>query len=117
MQEGVLKCFVSWIRSNDMTAQHLAPTPLLQLLSQAIRTDELFEPSVELICEIIRECCTQSSDSLSLVHQVCTCLASLMDLVESCFTEDGQERQRNICRIFVEAGEAFCTNMVEDFPR
>ena len=55
LQIKVLKCFHSWVRFSEIKPQDLANNPLFLGSLDAIKVPELFDVSVDVLCQMIRK--------------------------------------------------------------
>lgn len=116
LQQRVFRCFLSWLKSNDITIEHLVQQPLVSISFQALRSEELFDNAVDLICEIVRGC-DDFNRAKPIIDQLLHHFSQCQDLVESSFEDEYEDRQKNVCRIFVEAAEMFLPMLEhEDVP-
>jgi transportin-3 len=81
---------------------------------QALRSDDLFDIASDVICEIIKEADRTAQQFVDDIYQN---LCSLHDLLVGAQAEEHSDKQRNLCRIFVEAGETLLTALLKAHER
>lgn len=104
VQSQVFGCLSSWLSSGEMMAESVARTPLLQFAFEALASDELFDASVSVICDLIHE--TQEvEDNMPVIEQIVPQVIALKPKLVEFY--DDPEKVRGLARIFTEAGEAY----------
>ncbi|KZT05860.1 ARM repeat-containing protein [Laetiporus sulphureus 93-53] len=104
IQTQVFSCLSSWLAAGEISALSLAETPLLRFAFEALASDDLFEPAVSVICDVIHE--TQEiEDNMPVIEQLVPRIIALRRKLTE-FKEDS-ERIRGYARIFAEAGETY----------
>ncbi|KAJ4486020.1 armadillo-type protein [Lentinula aciculospora] len=104
IQSQVFACLRSWIVSGEVNLLDMTSSPLLGFAFEAISSDQLFDSSVELICDIIHE--TQEiDDNMALIELIVPRVIALRPLLLK--DHDNSDRIRGYARIFAEAGETY----------
>jgi transportin-3 len=104
VQSQVFTCLSSWLASGEVPAQSVARTPLLPFAFQALASDDLFDPAVTVICDLIHE--TQEvEENMSVIQMIVPQVITLKSKLKE-FNDDA-EKVRGLARIFTEAGEAY----------
>ena len=106
IQAQVFKCLRSWLIAGEISATMLLGTPLFDLTFKGLDWDELFDSSVDVICDLIHE--TQEvDDNLPIIEQIIPRLALLRPKLTAACEADDADKVRGYCRIFTEAGETY----------
>jgi transportin-3 len=109
MQNRVFKCLLSWLRSGDIPVVDLVNSPLFNISFEGLKSPELFDMAVDVICEIIRET-REVHEYMPAIEQIYTKLLSIQPMITA--AADDEDQLRGLCRIFTEAGEAYLPLMV-----
>jgi transportin-3 len=90
---------LSWVKTKDIGTENLCGHPIVDICFQALRSDDFFDIASDVVCEIL----FAANDSMldTLLFKV----SDVLDLVSS--GNEEEEKQRNITRIMVCAGERF----------
>ncbi|KAG8932286.1 Nuclear import receptor [Tulasnella sp. 418] len=106
VQTQILKCLRSWINVGEISAGMLAETPLFQFAFECLAFDALFDPAVDMICDLIHE--TQEvDDNLDVIKQIVPLLVQLRPVLAAAQKADDADKVRGYCRMFTEAGETY----------
>lgn len=97
--ENVFRCLHSWLKSNDISVQHLANHPIVGLTFQALRSEDLFEVACDLLCQLIKEAgnVEEGGSGAALAAEIMAGLEAAQDLVAAACSEDeddDEDRQR-----------------------
>lgn len=104
IQNGIFQCLRSWLKSGEVSAGQMAETPLFDLSFDALASDELFDVATDVVCDLINE--TQEvEENMQVIQRVLTRLHPLRQELSS--AGDDEDKVRGLCRIFVQAGEAY----------
>lgn len=101
-----------WLRSGDVLARHVVPTPLFPAAFEALSSDQLFESAVDVIVGLIHETqeVEENGDSIQAIIPRVIALRSELDK-----HQDDADRIRGYTRIFAEAGESYY-NLISRHP-
>lgn len=103
----------SWLRAGEFPVSAVAQSPLYPAMFAALESDELFDPAVDVICDLIHE--TQEiHDNMPLVQEIIPRLIALGPKLDQ-YHEDA-DRIRGYCRMFCEAGECY-QDIIKGHPR
>ncbi|KAI8642121.1 armadillo-type protein [Parasitella parasitica] len=108
LQERVLKCLSSWIRTGEMDIELISTSPLLELSFKSLESPELFDVAVDVVSEIIYET-RDVNDCRPVIEQIYPSFATLLQKLVVAIEEEDEDAVRGYGRIFVEAGEAYIT--------
>ncbi|KAG0243782.1 Nuclear import receptor [Actinomortierella wolfii] len=112
IQEAVLRCFLSWLRSGDVPIPSLLNNPLVVNSFKALAIPELFDIAVSVVCELIYQ--TKDVDeSMPVIEQIYPMLLPLRQEIQQNIADENDENVRGYCRIFVEAGEDYLPLVVK----
>lgn len=104
IQTGIFQCLRSWLKSGEVSAGQMADTPLFDLSFDALASDELFDVATDVVCDLINE--TQEvEENMQVVQRVLARLQPLRQEISA--AGDDEDKVRGLCRIFVQAGEAY----------
>lgn len=104
IQTGIFQCLRSWLKSGEVSAGQMADTPLFDLSFDALASDELFDVATDVVCDLINE--TQEvEENMLVIQRVLARLDPLRQELSS--AGDDEDKVRGLCRIFVQAGEAY----------
>ncbi|SNX83219.1 related to MTR10 - involved in nuclear protein import [Melanopsichium pennsylvanicum] len=104
IQAGIFQCLRSWLKSGEVSASQMADTPLFDLSFDALASDELFDVATDVVCDLISE--TQEvEENMDVIQRVLARLQPLRQ--ELSVAGDDEDKVRGLCRIFVQAGEAY----------
>ncbi|KAI0936668.1 hypothetical protein AcV5_004749 [Taiwanofungus camphoratus] len=104
VQTQIFHCLSSWLAAGEVVASSLAQTPLLVYAFEALASDELFDASVGVICDLIHE--TQEvEDNMQVIELLVPRIISLRPKLTQ--FKDDPEKIRGFARIFAEAGETY----------
>ncbi|TPX70051.1 hypothetical protein SpCBS45565_g02000 [Spizellomyces sp. 'palustris'] len=104
IQEHILRCLYSWIKSGDIKIASLAGTPVVGMAFDALACEPLFDVASDLACEVIYRSGKDGKEE-SIIHAVYPRLLPLRKKLED--SKDDPETVRGLCRIFEDAGEAW----------
>ncbi|CAH7688350.1 nuclear localization sequence binding protein [Phakopsora pachyrhizi] len=95
-------CLSAWLRAGEIMADSVGTPSNLNFIFGALEDDQLFEPAVDLIVDLIHE--TQEiDDNMQLIERIVGCLITLKPrLIQD---REDPDKMRGYCRIYVEAGE------------
>ncbi|KAL9941135.1 hypothetical protein V8E36_000623 [Tilletia maclaganii] len=106
VQNGVLSCLASWLKSGEVAVASVAASPLFDLCFQALNSDELFDVATDCICDLIHE--TQEvHDNMAVIELIVPRLAPLRNILAQAIADDDEDKVRGLCRILVQAGESY----------
>lgn len=104
IQTGIFQCLRSWLKSGEVSAGQMADTPLFDLSFDALASDELFDVATDVVCDLINE--TQEvEENMDVIQRVLGRLHPLRQEISA--AGDDEDKVRGLCRIFVQAGEAY----------
>ncbi|KAJ7071120.1 armadillo-type protein [Mycena amicta] len=104
VQSQVFRCLRNWLIAGEVQVTDLVKSPLFVFTFEALASDELFDPAVDVICELIHE--TQEiDDNMSAIELIVPRLIALKpQLVQQ---HEDPDKIRGYARIFSEAGETY----------
>lgn len=106
IQSSIFQCLRSWLKTGEITAQQIAETPLFQFSFDALRSDDLFDVAVDVVCDLIHE--TQElQENQAVIGQIVQRLLPMRQ--ELAQAGDDEDKVRGICRMFAQAGETYHT--------
>lgn len=115
-QQLIFKCLHSWVRYIDITPTLIQNSPLLDSTFQALynyENDDLFEPAVDVIVEILRAYGSGPRSNIGLVEKI---IPLVMNVGRQPFlkakAEEHEDALRGYCRIFTEMGESYMSLLV-----
>eukprot|EP00471_Norrisiella_sphaerica_P001900 CAMPEP_0184479356 /NCGR_PEP_ID=MMETSP0113_2-20130426/1114_1 /TAXON_ID=91329 /ORGANISM="Norrisiella sphaerica, Strain BC52" /LENGTH=929 /DNA_ID=CAMNT_0026857419 /DNA_START=97 /DNA_END=2886 /DNA_ORIENTATION=- len=112
LQRMVFKCFLSWVRYGEITPEALVNDPLFQYTFQAVRQEELFEISVEVLSELVLH--TEEMKKYSAAVRVLVPhILSLSGKYDQALAEDDSESCKALTRLFSETGERYMPMVLE----
>jgi transportin-3 len=112
LQENIMNCLLSWIKSNDIKVMSLLNTPFINMAFSSLRNIRLLDIAVDLIEEIIYNS-SDIKENMPAIEVIYVHLVSLQEfLVQS---KDDEDTVKGICRIFSEAGESYLELIVENY--
>lgn len=112
IKSQVFLCMSAWLRAGELPASAIAASPLLDFLFSSLDSDDLFEPAVDAICDLVHE--TQEiDDNMKVIEQIVPRLIALKPKLQE--HGDDPDRLRGYCRMFVEAGEWYAL-LIADHP-
>lgn len=112
MQELVFSTLNQWLRSGDLLASQVVPTPLFSAAFDALASDQLFESAVDVIVGLIHE--TQEIDeNVDSIQAIIPRVVALRSQLE--IHQEDPDRIRGYTRIFSEAGECYY-NLIARHP-
>jgi len=104
IEEFRLRALHSWIHSKDIPVKDVVATSLMTNIFSGLSSQDCFEISCDLICEIVF-LATREPRDMALVEHIYNLLTPLNDTLsqslDDCF------KVKDICRVFVEAGESY----------
>jgi transportin-3 len=104
VRQQIFHCLRSWLTAGEVSVADLVQKPLFEGLFEALVDDELFDPAVDVICELIHE--TQEiEDNMPVIEAIVPRVIGLKSHL-STYKED-PERIRGYAKIFAEAGETY----------
>lgn len=104
VQQQVFYALSSWLTAGEITSSQLAQTPLLGFAFDALASDDLFDPAVSLVCDIIHE--TQEiDDNMPVIEMIVPRVIALRPRLAE--HKDDPEKIRGYARIFTEAGDVY----------
>ena len=112
LQESMLKCLYSWLRSGDIPLSSIYSTNLFRDSFEALKTEALFDVGCDLICEIIyASSLNNTTMDKGIVERINHELTNLTLLLST--SVDDPLKTRALSRVFVEAGEAYVHLLIE----
>lgn len=112
LQENILNCLLSWIKSKDIKVMSLLNTPFINMAFSCLQNIQLFDIAVDLIEELIYNS-SDIQENMPVIEIIYVHLVSLQDLLKR--DKDDEDTVKGICRIFAEAGESYLELIVENF--
>ncbi|KAI9316196.1 armadillo-type protein [Dichotomocladium elegans] len=106
IQELVFTCLSSWLRTGDVDIRFLAESPLLALTFDALSDPSLFDPAIDLACEIIYET-RDVNESRDIIHNIYGRIVPLLPKLKEAKEEEDSDAVRGFCRLLVAAGEIY----------
>lgn len=110
-----MDCITSWIR--EVPLNDIVNSPLMDIIMNALQSDDAFESAVETLCAIFRE--TRDVDEcLAVIKSVYPRVMAARPIIAQAAEEEDSEKLRGVTRIFAEAGESWVVliaRMPEDF--
>ncbi|EIN14130.1 ARM repeat-containing protein [Punctularia strigosozonata HHB-11173 SS5] len=104
VQAQVFSCLKSWVYAGEIGASEVAQTPLFTYAFEALASDELFDPAVDVLCELIHE--TQEiDDNMDVIQIIVPHVIALRPRLRE--HADDPEKVKGYARIFTEAGETY----------
>ncbi|CAA7258638.1 unnamed protein product [Cyclocybe aegerita] len=104
VQAQVFNCLFSWLYAGEITVKDIVATSLFAYAFEALAADELFDPAVDLICQMIHE--TQEiDDNMDVIQLIFPRIIALKAYLAK--DKDDPEKIRGYARIFSEAGETY----------
>ncbi|KAF8202961.1 armadillo-type protein [Pholiota molesta] len=104
VQAQVFQCLYSWLSAGEIAVSDLAETPLFAYAFEALGIDELFDSSVDIICQMIHE--TQEiDDNMAVIQLIVPRVIALRSLITK--YRDEPDKVKGYARIFSEAGETY----------
>jgi transportin-3 len=104
IEEVRLRALYSWVRSKDIFVKDVVPTSLMTNIFAGLSSQDCFEVSCDLICEIVYLASIAPRD-MALIEHICNLLIPLNDTLSQSL--DDSFKVKDLCRVFVEAGESF----------
>lgn len=97
-------CLSSWLR--EIPIERLMQSPLVDLTFQALSREDLFDSSVDLLCNVLRET-NEVNDAqiVGIIEQLFPRLMALRSKIKE--SKDDLDVFRGYVRLFAEAGEAW----------
>lgn len=109
---AIFETLSSWLAAGEIIPSQVAQTPLFEIAFKSLSSDELFDPAVDLLCDLIHE--TQEiDDNVDVIQLIIPRLVALRPELRT-HTEDA-DRIRGYCRLFCEAGETY-TDLIARHP-
>ncbi|GJJ78359.1 transportin-3 [Entomortierella parvispora] len=112
LQEGVFRCFLSWLRSGDIPTSSLSNNPLLAFSFKALQMPELFDTAVDVVCELIYQT-KDIEESMPVIQEIYPNLLPLRQEIAQSLEDENEDNLRGYCKIFVEAGECYLSLVVK----
>ncbi|CAA6655286.1 unnamed protein product [Spirodela intermedia] len=111
LKEQVLEAFGSWLRlSKGIPASTLASHPLVHEALHALKSEQLLEPAVNVVSELIHFTASRNTGGLSaqipLIHVLVPHVMDLMEQLRD--TSKGDEDIKAIARLFADMGIHIC---------
>ena len=107
----LMECITSWIR--EVPLNEIVNTPLMDVIMNAVQSDESFDAAVETWCAILKET-REVDESIEIINKLYPRLATLQSRIQKTAEEEDWETYKGLTRIFAEAGEAWVMLMVKD---
>lgn len=109
---SVFETLSSWLAAGEIIPSQVAQTPLFETAFSSLSSDQLFDPAVDLLCDLIHE--TQEiDDNVDVIQMIIPRLVALRPEMDT-HMED-EDRIRGYCRLFCEAGETY-TDLIVRHP-
>ncbi|XP_078427860.1 ARM repeat superfamily protein isoform X2 [Wolffia australiana] len=109
LREQVLEAFASWLRlSKGIPASVLASHPLVIEALRALKTEQLLEPAVNVVSELIHFTASQSgglSAHIPLIHVLVPHVMDMMEQLQDSSKDD--EDIKAIARLFADMGDCY----------
>ncbi|KAH7883499.1 armadillo-type protein [Phlebopus sp. FC_14] len=104
VQAQVFGCLRTWLIAGEVDTSTFAKSPLFGFAFEALASDDLFDPAVDVLCELIHE--TQEiEENMSVIELIVPRVIALKPQLEE--HKDDSEKIRGLARIFAEAGETY----------
>lgn len=104
VRQQIFHCLRSWLVAGEVSVGDLVQKPLFAGVFEALDDDDLFDPAVDVICELIHE--TQEiDDNMPVIEAIVPRVIALKPHITK-YKED-PERIRGYAKIFAEAGETY----------
>jgi transportin-3 len=104
VQNQVFRCLRSWLVAGEVSALSVADVPLFDFCFEALASDQLFDASVDVVCDIIHE--TQEVDeNMPAIERIMPRVVALRPQLIA--AKDDPDKIRGYARIFAEAGECY----------
>lgn len=104
IEELRLRALHSWMQSKDILVQDVVATSLVTNIFSGLASQDCFEISCDLICEMVF-LATRKPRDMALIEHIYNLLTPLNDTLSQSL--DDPFKVKDICRVFVEAGESF----------
>ena len=105
-----LACLGSWMRYGDLTVDQVCQTPLFEQAFAALSVESAFESGCEVISECVYRASKKTPKDLALIERIYNHLSPLQSVLQNSL--DDLDKTRGLCRVFVEAGEAFMDYLI-----
>ncbi|KAF9180617.1 Nuclear import receptor [Haplosporangium sp. Z 11] len=112
LQESVFRCFLSWLRSGDISTSSLSNNPLVVFSFKALQMPELFDTAVDVVCELIYQT-KDIEESMPVIQEIYPNLVPLRQEIVKSMEDENEDNIRGYCKIFVEAGECYLSLVVK----
>lgn len=100
----LLECITSWLR--EIPVSEIVNSPLLDVVINALDSDNSFESAVDCLCTIFKE--TRDVDeSLPTIQILLPRIIALRPRISKAVEEDDEDVFKGLTRMFAEAGEAW----------
>ncbi|KAF1344142.1 armadillo-type protein [Delphinella strobiligena] len=100
----LMDCITSWIR--EVPLNDIVNSPLLDVIFNALHSDQSFESAVDTLCAIFRE--TRDVDEcLNIIKTVYPRVMASTPMIAQAVQEEDSEKLKGVTRIFAEAGESW----------
>lgn len=100
----LMECITSWIR--EVPLNDIVNSPLMDVVMEAIQSDQSFDAAVETLCAIFKET-REVDENMATIKVLYPRLAALVTRIKPCAEEEDWETYKGITRVFAEAGEAW----------
>ncbi|KAK4051285.1 Nuclear import receptor [Microbotryomycetes sp. JL221] len=104
---GLLSMYVqapAWLRTGQIAANSIAGSAMLQSCFDSLENEDLFDSSVDCLCDLIHE--TQElQDNVEIIQEIVSKLLPLKQMVLNQHIRQDEDKMRGYTRILVEAGE------------
>ena len=111
MRELLLICLKSWIRSGCISSTVIQNYGIAPLAFEALKSDSTFDAASDLVCEIIIQSSITPRDE-SLILSIYPFFKDLVSILKE--NSHDEDVSRALCRIFVEASEAYCDLIIKN---
>lgn len=100
----LLECITSWLR--EVPVDQVVSSPLLDVIFNALDTDDSFESAVDCLCSIFKET-REVSEYLSTIQTLFPRVIRLRPRIAKAAEGDDLDVYKGVTRLFAEAGEAW----------
>ncbi|OAD72189.1 hypothetical protein PHYBLDRAFT_155725 [Phycomyces blakesleeanus NRRL 1555(-)] len=107
LQDCLLRCLCSWLRTGNVETQLLRASPLLGVAFRGLASEDLFDVCADVVCEMIHETKKELVKSRSMIKTIHPYFATILRYLKDAKSDANTDKIRGFCRIFVEAGEAY----------
>ena len=112
VRQQTLQCLASWLRAGEIIPALVQDSPFFDFAFTSLSNDELFDNSIDLLCDLIHE--TQEiGDNMGVIQAIVPRLVQLRPSMAAAAAQEDTDTVRGYCRLFVEAGEWYAQLMLQ----